>query len=138
MTMEAYKDFGTMSVVDNSTAETTVDSTFRKIANFTASGAVNKMTVNTTENEITIATKGTYLFIGNAKFDGSSKTFELAIFKNDVDTGLGMVDRADGTSGGSTTIALEANDVIDARQKSTDGGTALTIVSMSITLVRLI
>ena len=96
------------------------------------------MTVDTTANEITIATTGTYLFIGNAKFDGGSKTFQLEIFINDADTGIGMIDRADGTAGGAATLALVAGDVIDARQKSLDGGTSLTIVSMSIMLERLI
>ena len=136
--MQQYKDFGTMSIVANTTAELIVDATFNKIINFTGAGEVNKMTVDTTNNEITIATTGTYLFIGNAKFNGGAKTFTLEIFINGVDTGLGMTDRADGTAGGSTTLSLTAGDVIDARQKALDGGTSLTITQMSITFERLI
>lgn len=138
MKFSDFKDFGAMLAIENATPEPTVDATYRKITAFNQTGEVNKMTVDTVNNEITIATTGTYKLTGTAKFSGSNKNFDIKLFKNGVNTTFGMEDYSDGNAAISSTIALVAGDVLDARQASTDGGVALTVHTMAITLERLI
>ena len=128
---------GTLGVTLNTTPETTVDSTFRIIEAFSAVVGVHGLSMSHEDNNITINTSGTYQIVSTSKFDGSNKTFEISLFKNGVDGGFTVSDRANGDSALSATLELVAGDVIDARQRSTDGGIALTITSMTITLERL-
>lgn len=135
--IQDWQHCGTLGVTLNSTPETTVDATFRKIEAFTVASGVHGLGVSTVDNNITINATGTYQLITTSKFDGSNKNFEISIFKNGVDVGFTVTDRASGDSALSVTVDLVDGDILDARQRSTDGGTALTINSMTITLERL-
>ena len=122
---------GTLGVTNNAIAETTVDNTFRKITAFNMAVGVHGLSVNATDDNVTIAADGTYQLVMTAKYDGSNKTFEISIFKNGIDVGFTVSDRAGGDSALSATVELEDGDVLDARQRSTDGGTTLTIASLT-------
>lgn len=135
--IQDWQQCGTLGVTGNIVAETTVDATFRKIGAFDTTSGVHGLSISHTANTITVNVAGTYSFVGTGKFDGSNKTFEIALFINGVDVGFKMSDRASGDAALSSTLDLAAGTVLDARQRSTDGGTALTIVSMTMTMERL-
>ena len=128
---------GTLGVNLNTTAEPTVDDTFRKITAFDTSVGVHGLSVSAVDDNMTIATDGTYHIIMTSKYDGSNKNFEISIFKNNTNVGFTVSGRSGGDSALSATVELEAGDIIDARQRSTDGGVALTVTSMTISIQRL-
>jgi len=135
--MSEWKHCGTMACIQNTTAEDTVDATFRVIEVFNSILGVNGLTIDTDANTITIAESGTYQFIGTTKFDGSNKNFEFQMFINGNPSGIIAADRGSGDTAMSATPTFTSGDVIDARQRSTDGGTALTIETMTLTIERL-
>ena len=135
--MSEWKHCGTMACIQNAVAETTVDATFRKIEAFNVILGVNGLDINITTNQITIAKTGTYQFIGTTKFEGSNKNFEFQMFVNGNPSGIIASDRLSGDTVMSATPTFQAGDIIDARQRSTDGGIALTIETMTLTLERL-
>ena len=135
--MSEWKHCGTMACVQNVTPETTTDLTFRVIEAFNTVLGVNGLTINTTSNTITIAESGTYQFIGTTKFDGSQKNFEFQLFINGIASGIIASDKGSGDTAISATPTFVAGDVLDARQRTTDGGLTMTIETMTLTLERL-
>ena len=126
-----------MACIQNVTAEPTVDATFRVIEAFNATLGQNGLVIDTAANTITIAESGTYQFIGTTKFDGSNKNFEFQMFINGEPSGIIASDRGSGDTAMSATPTFVAGDVLDARQRSIDGGIALTIETMTLTIERL-
>lgn len=141
--LATWKHRGTLYVTGNTTAESTVDATPRKIAALDTQGVEEGLTVDEASNQITVAVAGDYLVIGSVSFSGSlSKTFNVAIYKNTSTTNL-MFERKLGTGGdvGAATVSgivtCAADDDISLYQSSTDGGTAMTITDAQLTVIRL-
>jgi hypothetical protein len=135
--MSDWKHLGTLACIQNVTGETTVDATFRKIEAFNTKLGENGLSLDLVANTITIAADGTYQFIGTTKFLGSVKTFEFQLFKNGIASGIIASDRTSGDAAVSGFVDLVAGDVLDARQRSSDGGTSLTIETMTVALERM-
>ncbi len=135
--MTSWSRSGTLLVANNAVAETTVGATFNKIEAFDTESGVNNLTVSTANNNITVDVDGMFILYLGALFESSNKVFEIFIFLNGVETTIGFEDKGDGEGNGMVTVSLSAGDIIDMRQRSTDGGTALTVVSANITLARL-
>ena len=135
--MSDWKHLGTLGVIQNVVAETTVDATFRKVEAFNTKLGENGMALDLVNNTITIAETGTYQFIGTTKFEGSVKVFEFQLFIDGEPSGLIASDRGNGDAAVSGFLDLVAGEVIDVRQRSSDGGTALTIETMTVSLERM-
>ena len=140
--LATWKHRGTLYVTGNSTGESTVDATPRKIAALATKGVESGLTVDTAGNQITIDTAGDYLVISTISFSGTlTKTFNVTIYKNTSTTNLAL-ERKLGTGGdvGSAAVSgivtCAADDDISLYQSSTDGGTAFTALDAQLSVVR--
>lgn len=143
VSMSTFTHRGTLYVTGNTTAETTVDATPRKIAALDTKGVESGLTVDTANNQITIATAGDYLVTASVSFSGTaSKTFNVQIYKNTSTTNM-VLERKLGAGGDvgnshvNGVLTLAASDDISLYQSSTDGGTAMTISDSQLTVIRL-
>jgi len=137
--MSEWQICGTMGTKDNTTAETTVDATFRVVEAIDTLMGLNNITGNLTNNTLTIVTTEalklhTDLFV---QFEGSAKIFEFALFKDGVITQLVVNDKASENISVAPILEIPAGThVFDVRQRSTDGGTTLTINHIGLTFLR--
>ena len=143
MQIATWQRAGTMGVSANTTAETTVDATFRVVeasnvamglTSITADlGVAKSMTLTTTATVTKIKVD---FFV---QFDGSAKIFEFALFKGGVATPLVVSDKASENIAVSPILELPAGThVFDIRQRSVNGGTTLTVNHIGITFVRIV
>lgn len=135
--MKEWKHCGTLAVIQNATGEAIVDATFRTIEAFNAKLGENGLIIDPVANTITIVESGTYQFIGTTKFAGSNKNFEFQLFVNGEASGIIASDRGSGDAALAATPTFVAGDVIEARQRTTDGGLTLVIETMTLTIERL-
>lgn len=140
--MNTWKERGTLFAEGNTTAETTVDTTPRKIAALATKGVEAGLTVDTTNNKITVGKTGDYLVIGSVSFSGTiSGTYNVSIFKNLVSTNL-TLERKLGTGGdvGSATVqgivSCSAGDDLSLYQSTADGS-IMTVTDGQLSVVRL-
>jgi hypothetical protein len=131
-----YKAIGCIGTCNNTTPEPVVDGTFRKVAAFDTITIARNCSASTDDNEFTGLPVGDYAIDMTVRADGSNKIFVFAVFVNDTETLLAPSDKGEGHITMTAGMWLPANAKIDLRQKSTDGGTALTIHSMSLRLIR--
>ncbi len=131
---------GTMGTKDNTTAETTVDATFRVVEAIDVASGLNNIAYDNVANTLTMTTTATLskfhvdLFV---QFAGSNKIFEFAMFKDGVVTELIVNDKASENISVAPILELPAGThVFDLRQRSTDGGTALTVNHIGLTFMR--
>ena len=141
--LATWKHRGTLYVTGNSSAESSVDATPRKIAALATKGVEAGLTVDTAGNQITIDTAGDYLVIASISFSGTlSKIFNVAIYKNTSTTSF-VLERKLGTGGDvgsgavSGIVTCAATDDISLYQSSTDGGTAFTATDAQLSVIRL-
>ena len=141
--LATWKQRGTLYVTGNTTGESTVDATPRKIAALDTKGPESGLTVDTAGNQIHIDEARDYLVIGSVSFSGTLlKTFNVAIYKNTSTTNY-TIERVLGTGGdvGSATVSgivtCANGDDISLYQSSTDGGTAFTATDAQLTVIRL-
>ena len=134
---------GTLYVTGNSSGESTVDATPRKIAALATKGVEVGLTVDTAGSQVTIAVAGDYMVVGTISFSGTlSKTFNVAIYKNTSTTNFAL-ERKMGTGGdvGSAAVSgivtCAATDDISLYQSSTDGGTAFTALDAQLSVMRI-
>ena len=139
-------EYGDMHTVTG-VASLVTSATPTKLTSWTADGLSQGVTVDHTNDEITIITAGVYCVSVDACFSGTnSKTFMLAIYVNTgsgyVDAGAPRVKRKLGTGGdvGSSTVHdnvnLAADDKIAIFVWSTDGGTAFVLEEGTLSLKR--
>lgn len=137
-----WQSCGTMACIQNAVAEPTVDATFRRIEAFNQSLGANNLDIDLVDNTITFPTLPVYnrfSIVGTAKFIGSNKTFELGMFMNGVQGTMVISDKGSGDATLSGTLEnIPSGAVLEARQRSTDGGISLVVESMTITIERLV
>lgn len=136
MKMSAYKALGCMGTCGNITAEPTVDNTYRKITAIDTVAAERNCTVSIESNNIAGLPVGDYSVDMSIHAEGSQRIFEYRVFVNDTETLLTHSDKGEGHTTLQGALWLPENATVDVRQRSLDGGTALTINSMSLRLVR--
>lgn len=134
--------YGMIYVTANSTAETTVDTTPRKIAAFDSDGPENGIDADHTTDDITCDTAGTYKITASVSFSGTlSSTFNVEIYKNTTGTGF-VLERKLGTGGdiGNSAVVgivnCAATDTFSLYQYTADGS-AMTIHAAQLTAHRL-
>jgi len=135
-------DRGTLAVSGNTTAETTVDTTPRKIGAFATSVLASGVTVSTANDNIVIADAGDYLVLGSVSFSGTiSATYNIEIYKNTAATGL-VLERKLGTGGDTGNSGVQgivtcaASDAISLYQYTADGS-IMTVRDAQLTVIRL-
>ena len=131
-----WMNCGTIGTTGNVVAETTVDATFRTVEAFDTSSGLNNVTADLSASTITITDAGIYEVAMFLKFEGSNKQFEFSLFVDGVQSQLTLGDRATGSGSIAPIMPLTAGAVLDIRQRSTDGGTALTIYHGGISVSR--
>lgn len=138
----AWQKCGTMGVPVNEVAETTVDDTFRVVEAINMSSGLNGITYDDVAKTLTFTTTEEttlmqiHLF---AQYLGSPKTYEFAIYNNGAPTLLVVSDKAVPGIGVAPILEFPAGThVLDIRQRSSDGGTVLTINHIGLSLNRLI
>ena len=140
MKMSQWQICGTMGTKDNVTTETTVDATFRVVEAIDISMGLNNISYDDVAKTLTFTTTATltkFLTSMYVSFEGSAKIFEFALYKNGVVTPLVINDRASEALSVAPILELPAGThVFDIRQRSTNGGTTLTINHIGITFVR--
>ena len=139
--LATWKHCGTLYCEDNSTAETTVDATPRKIAALASKGVESGLSVDTANNQITAAVAGDYLVIASCSFSGTlSSTCVIEIYVNTTGSNL-KLERKLGTGGDvgsapvSGIVTLAAGDDVSLYQSS--DGSAMTISNAQLSLIRL-
>ena len=137
--LASWMNCGTIGVAENVVAETTVDATFRIVE------AVNQSIglVNTTADlapgvkSLTIQDAGNYAINMYTRFEGSNKEFEFSVFVNGIESAIKIKDKFSGSTAVAPTVPLPAGAVLDLRQRSVDGGTALLVHYCGISINRL-
>jgi len=141
-TPKEWQICGTMGVPVNLIPETTVDDTFRVIETINMSVALNNATYDDVEKTLTFETTKEstlmqiHLFV---QYLGSPKTYEFSIYDNGEPTLLVVSDKA--VPGISVAPMLEfaaGIHVLDIRQRSSDGGSTLTINHVGLSILRIV
>jgi hypothetical protein len=125
--------YGVLSTQTNTTGETTVDATPRKITAWNTNGINDGVTVDAANDHLKILTAGVYIVFANLSFSGTaSKTYQIEIYKNGLTTGF-ATDRKLGTGGDVGSCSMlgimqcAVNDTIELYQYSSDGGSAMVV-----------
>ena len=134
--MSEWMNCGTMGTADNEIAETTTDAGFRKIEAIDTSAGLNLVAYNDVEKTLTIQDGGKYLVNMFIKFSGSAKIFEFCVFIDGAESLIKINDRAAENTHVSPVVDLPAGAVLDLRQRTLDGGTALTINTCGLSIAR--
>jgi hypothetical protein len=133
---ELWKAIACMGTCANTTAEPTVDDTFRKVTAFDLVSASRNCSASVDDNEIKRLPVGDYTVDLSLRAEGSNKIFVYALFVNGIETILQPSDKGEGHVTMTGAVWLPENATVDLRQKSTDGGIALTVSSVSLRLIR--
>jgi len=135
--------YGCLECQAGAVAEATVDATPRDIAGWNTDGLSSNTTPSHALDSIEVDVDGTYKCIITASFSGTaSKTYQLSLYKNAVDTGY-AVDRKLGTGGdvGSCSfhgiLALLDDDILTIRQSTSDGGSAFTLTEAAFSVEKI-
>ena len=133
---------GTLHVANNGTPETDVDATPRQITapTFSKAGETG-LTVDTTNDYITIAEAGDYMVTATLSFTGANgKTINVEIYKNTSGTGFDLERTMSSANAGSAAcsgiVTCVAGDDISLYQYA-DSATVMTVKSMQLSVVRL-
>ncbi len=135
--IEEWMSCGAMYTHANVESETTVDDTFRVIEAFDSLLGVHNLDMDIGTNTVSPVITGTFDISCSLDFEGSKKQFEIYVFKNNVQTVVGTIDKGTGTLSFAYTVDVVAGDTFDIRQRSTNGGVALTISDATFKFVRL-
>ncbi len=146
VTMDTWCHRGTLYCEGQSTAEGTTDATPRQIVGPTFSKkGESGLTVDTTNDYITIVDAGDYLVAGSISFSGTgNKTYKVSVYSDtSTDTNISFT-RKLGTGGdvgsasiGPAVITLAAGDDVCLFHSSTDGGSAFTAAEVQLSVVKL-
>ena len=136
-----YCHRGTLYAEGNTTAESTVDATPRKIAALDTAGVNAGLTVDTGNNEMVCVEAGDYIANATACFSGSNNsTCNITIYIDTASTNLAL-ERKLGTNGdvGSAAVqglvTLAVGEAVSLYQSTVDGS-VMTITDAQLTLVR--
>ena len=142
MKIEDWQICGTMGTKNNTTAETTVDATFRVVEAINISMGLNNISYDDIAKTLTFTTTATLTKLLTSmyvSFEGSTKIFEFALFNNGIETPLVVNDRAGESLSVTPILELPAGThTFDVRQRSIDGGVNLTINHIGITFARIV
>lgn len=133
-----WANYACIGTCSNAVAEPVVSDTFTIIQAFDNISVANNVTVSLDNKNMQVADGGDYSVSISLRVNSASKTFIYAIFINGVESILAPTDKSEGhVSVPNAIITLQAGDVVDIRQRSTDGGTYLLVTSATFSLVRL-
>lgn len=142
MLLSLASGYGSITVLNGSTAQTSISATPAALTGFAANGPAVGVTPDHTADTITVATEGHYRVTGQFSFSGTaSKIFLLRLYLDGVITtigGTGVTNAAGtgGTCGFSGVIAIPAAGVLSVYVHSSDGGTSITPSDMQLSVTR--